>query len=180
MVCPKNRCLILLLSVNLMMFGIACRSTKHTHTYSDKGTSGFYKKYSEILGVELSGKEDKKLIEAVSGWLGVKYLYGGNTKKGTDCSGMVGSIYKEVYNINLNRSANDQVKNCDPVNKNNLKTGDLVFFKINNTKVSHVGIYIGRYKFIHASTSKGVIVSNLNEDYYKKYFYSGGRVKKKQ
>jgi lipoprotein Spr len=158
----------------------SCRIPKNTSTSNTTttvaSTSDFYKKYSKILGVELTGKEDAKFIEEVAAWIGTPYVYGGESKTGTDCSGMVQTIYKDVYNIKLYRTAFDLVKNCDLVKKKDLKTGDLVFFKINNTKVSHVGIYLVNGKFIHAS-SKGVMVSGLSEAYYTKYFYSGGRIK---
>lgn len=167
-------------SISIILFTSSCSTTKHTSTSSlatsGTATSDFYKKYSKILGVELTGIEDEKFIETIASWIGTPYVYGGESKTGTDCSGMVQTIYKDVYNVSLYRTASDLVKNCNLIKKKDLKTGDLVFFKINNTKVSHVGIYIGADKFIHAS-SKGVMVSGLNETYYSKYFYSGGRIK---
>jgi hypothetical protein len=156
----------------------ACHTIKQTTTPPVSSDKDFYKKYSGILGVNLTGLEDKKFIEGVAGWIGTPYVYGGETKKGTDCSGFVKTLYKDVYNLNLYRTASDLVKNCDSVNKKELKTGDLIFFKINSDKISHVGIYINDGKFIHASSAKGVIVSDLNEKYYKKYFSSAGRLKK--
>ncbi len=108
--------------------------------------------------------------------MGTPYKYGGFTKQGTDCSGLVMSVYKEVYNINLYRSATDQLKNVTQITQKELETGDLVFFKISDNKVSHVGIYIGEHKFIHASTKRGVVINSLEEEYYKKYFFIGGRI----
>jgi len=151
---------------------------KQTNTTIVPADNDFYKKYSKILGVKLSGLEDKKFIEEVARWMGTPYAFGGETKKGTDCSGFVKTLYKEVYNLSLYRTAFDLVKNCESVKKKDLKTGDLIFFKINSDKISHVGIYLNDDKFIHASSAKGVIVSDLNEKYYKKYFYSAGRIKK--
>jgi lipoprotein Spr len=175
----------ILLSLILSFLLFACHTTKQTNI-STKQTStttvtsdaDFYKKYSKILGVPLTGLEDKKFIEAIAEWIGTPYVYGGETKKGTDCSGFVKTLYKDVYNLSLYRTAYDLVKNCDPVNKKELKTGDLIFFKIKSDKISHVGIYLNDGKFVHASSSsKGVMVSDLNEAYYKKYFYSAGRIK---
>jgi lipoprotein Spr len=157
---------------------IGCHSTKQTTTPPVSSDNDFYNKYSKILGVKLTGLEDKKFIEEVAGWIGTPYVYGGETKKGVDCSGFVKTLYKDVYNLNLYRTAFDLVKNCDPVKKKDLRTGDLVFFKINSDKISHVGIYLNDEKFVHASSSKkGVMVSDLNEAYFKKYFYSAGRLK---
>jgi cell wall-associated NlpC family hydrolase len=162
----------------LIFFSVACHTTKkisnNNHTNAD--SSGFYAEYSKKLGVEFDGDEDKKLIKEVAGWLGTPYVSGGKTKQGTDCSGFVQTVYKTVYNLSLYRTAEDLVKNCDLIDKKDLKTGDLVFFKIKQKKVSHVGIYLGKGKFIHASL-KGVMINDLSEAYYAKYFYSGGRIK---
>jgi len=123
---------------------------------------------------------DMPLLAEVSLWLGTPYRYGGNTKKGTDCSGFVAQVYRRIYNKHLERSSEDQAKkNIKKVNKKGLKTGDLVFFKTSSKskKITHVGIFLRDDNFIHASTSKGVIVSNLNENYYKRNWVKGGRVK---
>jgi len=110
--------------------------------------------------------------------MGTPYKYGSMSKSGTDCSGFTKNVYKEACNIDLNRSAADQVKDVTLVDKDKLHFGDLVFFKIYGNKVSHVGIYINDSKFAHASTKKGVTISDLNDAYYKKYFYKGGKIKK--
>lgn len=144
-------------------------------TYSDN----FYKEYSKKLGVDLIGNEDKQIITEISGWLNVPYKYGGKTKEGTDCSGFTTAVYKNLYNIDLYRSSEDQLKNVDIIDKSNLREGDLLFFKISGDKVSHVAIYISKNKFIHASTKRGVVINDLTEEYYVKTFYKAGRVIKK-
>jgi cell wall-associated NlpC family hydrolase len=136
----------------------------------------FYSTYSKKLGVNLNGTEDQKLISCMASWLGVPYKYSGETRQGTDCSGMVMAIYKEVYKKDLFRSSMEQMKNVTLIKKEELKTGDLVFFKIGGDKVTHVGIYIGENKFIHASTQRGVVINSLEEEYFKKWFFMGGRV----
>lgn len=163
----------------MLIFSVACHSTKNTVKTNETSSevTDSYKNYAKIFGVEFSGNEDKKLLKELSNWIGVKYVYGGESKSGTDCSGLVQTVYKTVYNASLYRTAFDLAKNCDSISKNNLKCGDLVFFKINSSKISHVGIYLAKNKFIHAS-SKGVMVSDLAETYYTKYYYSAGRVKK--
>lgn len=123
---------------------------------------------------------DMSLLAEVSLWLGTPYKHGGQSKKGTDCSGFTSQVFKKVYKKHLERSSEDQAKkNTNNVSKRHLKTGDLVFFKTTpkSKKITHVGIFLRNNHFIHASTSKGVIVSNLNEDYYKKNWVKGGRVK---
>ena len=157
-----------------VLFSISCNTQKSTT--SSKGTTDFYTNYSKKLGVTLTGFEDKKFIEAIVGWIGTPYVYGGESKKGTDCSGLVQTLFKDVYNIKLKRTAYDQVDDCNHIAKRNLKSRDLVFFKINSKKISHVGIYIANNKFVHASL-KGVMVSDLTDAYYSKYYYSGGRIK---
>jgi len=157
-----------------VLLSISCNTQKSTT--SSKGTSEFYTNYSKKLGVTLNGDEDKKFIEAIVGWIGMPYVYGGESKKGTDCSGLVQTLFKDVYNIKLKRTAYDQIDDCSHVAKRNLKSRDLVFFKINSKKISHVGIYIAKNKFIHASL-KGVMVSDITDAYYSKYYYSGGRIK---
>nr|WP_321409626.1 NlpC/P60 family protein [uncultured Carboxylicivirga sp.] len=115
------------------------------------------------------------LNKEVKNWVGTPYRYGGTNKSGIDCSGLTTQIYKSVFNISLPRSSKDQYSQSNKIAKAKIKPGDLVFFKINKTVVSHVGIYLGDGNFIHASTSRGVVINNLSELYYKKYFIGGGR-----
>jgi len=183
LIVSRSRVLLLLFVFSGILVFSSCKTTRHgghlshtEHNTNDNGNTGSLKEYAEKLGVKFNGREDIKLISCLAGWLNVPYKYGGNTKQGTDCSGMVCSVYKEIYNIDMYRSSADQLKNVTEIGKNQLKTGDLVFFKIGNNKVSHVGIYLGENKFIHATTQKGVIVNNLDEEYYKKYYYTSGRV----
>lgn len=136
----------------------------------------FARIYSEKLHIQLTGKENKKLVENIADWYGVPHKIGGCDKSGIDCSCFVANVFKSVYNINLARISESQYKECKPVSRVELKEGDLVFFKINSPKISHVGIYLSDGKFAHASTSKGVIINSLEEEYYKKYFFMGGRI----
>ncbi len=111
-------------------------------------------------------------------WIGTKYKYAGESKNGIDCSGFVKEIYKQVYGIQLIGGSKDIYEQVKPVQKDELMEGDLVFFIIKRGKISHVGIYLSNNKFIHASVHSGVVVSDLDEAYYKKYFYSGGRIRR--
>lgn len=100
--------------------------------------------------------------------------------RGTDCSGFSSAIYKKVYKKKLQHNADSQRRmDCNKLSKNKLQQGDLVFFHNGRKKrtANHVGIYLKKGKFVHASSSKGVIVSGLNEPYYKKRWMQGGRVK---
>ena len=136
---------------------------------------------SRQFGVRLTQADNISLYNACSGWLGVRYRYGGNTKNGVDCSGLVDNIYRQVYGIRLERNtANILRRNCVDVNRNNLREGDLVFFRTTRQSrtPNHVGIYLKNGKFVHASSSSGVIVSNISEDYFVRTWFGGGRVKK--
>jgi len=136
---------------------------------------------SQKFGVRITAEDNLHLYSEASKWLGVRHRYGGNTKKGVDCSGLVVHIYREVYGKQLYRSSADILKhNCKKIKRNNLKEGDLVFFRTDGGKKkvpNHVGIYLKNNKFIHTSTSKGVIVSTLSEPYYVRTWITGGRVK---
>lgn len=135
----------------------------------------------ESLGLNKDRKDNSALYKEAAAWLHVPHVDGGTSHNGTDCSFLVYTIYKTVYGKTLERnSASMLKKNCEIINEEKLKEGDLVFFKSNGKSksfVNHVGIYLKDHKFLHASTSKGVVVSNLDNDYYRKVFVCGGRVK---
>jgi murein DD-endopeptidase / murein LD-carboxypeptidase len=116
------------------------------------------------------------LFYQVYDWAGTRYKYSGNTKKGIDCSGFVSKMYANTYCETLCGGSNDIWKTVRPVEKADLMEGDLLFFKIKKGQISHVGIYLGKNKFAHASVKHGVIISDLNEPYYQKYFFKGGRM----
>ncbi len=127
-------------------------------------------------GIELNDKDNPKLYSAIDSWYGTPYLYGGCTTSGIDCSCFVGKIFKSVYGITLNRTANDIQKNMDKfIGRNSLREGDVLFFTNSNGKVSHVAIYLKDDMFVHSSTSNGVSISSLDNSYWKKHFYKGGR-----
>ncbi len=108
-------------------------------------------------------------------WKGTPYQYGGLSLKGVDCSGFVLNAYKKVYGIHLPRSTKDQVKKGRIVYKYELQTGDLLFFKT-GWNVRHVGIYLEKGKFMHASDSKGVCISSINNPYWKKHYWQTRRL----
>ncbi|MDE6050043.1 MAG: C40 family peptidase [Paramuribaculum sp.] len=120
----------------------------------------------------------KRLLNEANGWLGTPYKYGGNSKSGVDCSGMVCMVFNNALSIKLPRSSAQQGEWCTKIKKSDLLPGDLLFFttRSGSSAISHVGMYIGNGNMIHASTSKGVIVSSLSEDYYVKTYHSSGRV----
>jgi len=135
-------------------------------------------KSSEISNYEQQETQDITGIAAwdnvLSPWLGTPYLLGGNTKKGTDCSGFVSSIYMEKERMPIPRTSTEEFKKGKSVARNDLIIGDLVFFG-NRLRVSHVGIYVGKGNFIHASTSKGVTVTPLDDSYWKPRYIGARR-----
>ena len=122
--------------------------------------------------------QNKALQKEVKEWIGVPYKYGGHSKDGADCSGLVMEVYLKVYNIKLYRNSREIYnKNCKPIEKKELREGDLVFFgKDGVTTINHVGIYLNDNKFVHASSSKGVMINDLNESYYLERYITSGRV----
>ncbi len=127
----------------------------------------------------LSNADRKKLLEDAKYFKGGKYVWGGTTPQGFDCSGYVQYLYKK-HNVNLPRTAWAQSKKGKSVNINELQKGDLLFFltdKKRGIPVTHVGIYLGNGKFIHAaSKKKGIIISPVHHGYYAKKFVSAKRV----
>ena len=115
------------------------------------------------------------IIRASESWMGCPYLFGGTTRNGIDCSALVWQIFKQAFQIDLPRSTQKQFKKGVYVRSSALIAGDLVFFKNQRgAGVDHVGIYVGNGEFLHASTTKGVIISSLDEDYYQRR-YAGAR-----
>ncbi len=128
------------------------------------------------LGIERSPDDNEQLYDAIEAWMGTPYKYGGTTKEGVDCSAFVGHIYQEVYQRRLHRVANDMQQDATLITKSELREGDIVFFTNSKGRVSHVGIYLKDGLFVHSSTSRGVIISRLDDSYWSKHFYKGGRV----
>ncbi len=135
------------------------------------------RKYADLLGVSATDISNSALYNFIDKWLGTNYRIGGCDIQGIDCSGFAQKLYSEVYGIDLSRTARDQFSNCKRIkNAANAVEGDLVFFHIRSKRISHVGIYLANKYFVHASTSNGVIISNLNEEYWSKYYAGCGRI----
>jgi murein DD-endopeptidase / murein LD-carboxypeptidase len=109
-----------------------------------------------------------RIMDQYADWKGVRYRLGGSTKKGIDCSGFVQRTFREQFGLELPRSTYEQQEMGKSVSRSNLRTGDLVLFR--------AGFYIGNNQFVHASTSSGVIISSMNEPYWKKRYNEARRV----
>jgi len=143
---------------------------------STESASSLQIKYAALLNTDPSQLQNQLLFENIDEWYGTRYRLGGTTKTGIDCSAFVGVIYAGVFGISLPRTARDQYNATKHISRTELKEGDLLFF---NTRggVSHVGIYLQNNKFVHASTAKGVTISDMFEPYYLQHFIGAGRVK---
>lgn len=171
---------ILLLAAVIAAFLVSCGSMKNTATVhrTSKG-SGSHDSRSFEMPKSLPPQSHALLAEAKK-WIGTPYKYGGEDRRGVDCSGLVLNVYRSALDIKLPRSSREQASYCSPLSKDKLMPGDLLFFATSGSKknVSHVGIYVGDGKMIHSSTSKGVIVSSISDDYYRRTYAGAGSVDK--
>jgi len=115
------------------------------------------------------------LYEKILEWMGTPYRFGGNSKKGIDCSRLVIQLTNGIYYDSINGNAATLYEASYRLRREELSEGDFVFFKINKSYVSHVGVYLQKDLFVHATRGKGVMISSLTESYYKKYFFDAGR-----
>lgn len=131
-------------------------------------------KFAQLLDSDVESMTNTRLFSFIDNWWGTRYRYGGDSKAGIDCSAFAGLLMREVFHIQLPRTAREQFSTVQKVNRSSLKEGDLVFF---NTRggISHVGIFLRHGYFVHASTSQGVTISSLEDPYYKSRFLGGGR-----
>jgi cell wall-associated NlpC family hydrolase len=106
---------------------------------------------------------------------GARYRYGGATPAGFDCSGLVFYAHRQL-GLTVPRTSRDQADAAESVKPRKLRRGDLVFFRIDSSSVNHVGIYIGKHRFVHApGAGKPVTVNSLDDEFYAETFYSAGR-----
>ena len=118
---------------------------------------------------------EKRLRREYKRWQGTEHRLGGSGHRGIDCSGFVKAIYKDVFNIYLPRTTKAQVRQGRAVSYENLRAGDLVFFRPPSYP-RHVGIYLGGSEFVHASKNKGVTVSRIDQVYWGKYYWTARRI----
>lgn len=160
------------------------KSTKRSNSNDGSGKSssgGSLSSISQKLGIQVTSSDNQKLYSEAASWIGTPYKYGGTSRAGVDCSGFTYIMYKTVYGKTISRQSGEILsKNCNRIKKSELRAGDLVFFRTdgkNSSTPNHVGVYLKNGKFVHASTSKGVVVSELDSDYYMRTWIAGGRVR---
>lgn len=157
----------------------SCRSSKKAASSTGRATQkvDYAKMKHDVESRYYSIDAIDRLIDEATRWIGVPYRYGGTEKRGVDCSGLTSQVFLKILDVKMPRSSREQQQWCQHINRDKLRPGDLVFFATgsNPNRVSHVGIYIGNGDMIHASSSRGVIVSNLDEKYYTRTYHSSGR-----
>lgn len=134
-----------------------------------------YFRYAILLDIEVERLSNKKLIEYIHQWWAVPYRIGGSTMNGIDCSNFVKGLTNYTYGLELPRTSREQAAFCKEIEREELKEGDLVFFNTGRG-ISHVGLYMANNKFVHASTSMGVVISSLDEPYWKRRYVKSGRL----
>lgn len=148
-------------------------STTKTPISKHKGNVVQY--YADLLGTS-SKHMNSSLYEYIDEWMGAPHRLGGVDKNGIDCSGFVGNIFVQIYHKNLPRTSKDMGEIVKRKYDDQLKEGDLLFFSFGGKSIDHVGIYLSNDKFVHVSTKQGVVISNLKDPWYYKYFVRCGSV----
>lgn len=132
-------------------------------------------KYAAMLEQDFTSLPDPRLLAAIDPWIGVRYQRGGTSEMGIDCSAFTASVLSAYAGIRLPRTCREQFQQAEKVDKDKIQVGDLLFFRTRGRSVSHVGIYLGNNKFVHASSSNGVMVSSRNEPYFSSRFVGARR-----
>ena len=169
---PRAVRVTLILMAMLSLFGC---STKNTVIYVPHDFANSSAEIDQPIP-QPDGKEEitQALRKYFGQWQGTRYRYGGLSHKGVDCSGLTLITYKKLFGKNLPRTVKEQAQKGKKIAKAALQPGDLIFFKTGLFQ-KHVGIYLEDDLFMHASGSKGVIISSLNNEYWNKRFWQAQR-----
>ena len=149
-----------------------------TDTHAVKGQNSFLLQASQDEFEQMVQNVDIKsrLMDQYADWKGVRYRFGGNNKRGIDCSAFVQTTFREQFDLDLPRTTAEQKDSGQRVQRTKLRPGDLVLFRTGGATGRHIGIYIGNDNFVHASTSNGVMISSLNNTYWKARYRDARRV----
>jgi cell wall-associated NlpC family hydrolase len=160
-----------LTALSLCVFTISCASNRKQPAASapDMSRAAKAKRQSQ------TGSVEQRILEEYQRWKGTRHQLGGTGGDGIDCSGFVKAVYQDAFNIKLPRTTTAQVREGKPVALGDLRPGDLVFFTPPNYP-RHVGIFLNRSQFVHASKTKGVTISKIDEHYWRRYFWTARRI----
>ncbi|TCC90548.1 hydrolase [Pedobacter frigiditerrae] len=154
--------------IAILLFLSSCGSRKYVVKPENKASKA---------ADAMAALKSKDLYRFITDWTGVKYRLGGLDKKGIDCSGFALLLERDIYGRTLPRRSRDQAEAIKKKNQSNLEEGDLIFFSFGGTEVDHVGVYLNNNFFVHASTTRGVVVDDLNLPVYQKAIVKTGTLK---
>ncbi|MCH5232518.1 MAG: C40 family peptidase [Muribaculaceae bacterium] len=170
----RNKYLLAILLCMVILILPGCKSSKRSHKDNPVAEETI------IHGkIEKEPSVREKVAVEAQTWLGTPYAYGGSDKgRKTDCSGLVMVVYEQIANVKMPRNSAKQAEFCITLKETEVEPGDLVFFATgkDRNQISHVGVMIDAKRFVHASSSKGVILSDMNTPYYIRNFKKYGRV----
>ena len=167
---------ILFASTCLLLISVACGPQPRYTSAPVEKREGHQTPAGDVVEREGSKIDKAKMGRIIDSFLGTPYRYGGEAKSGIDCSGLVRQVYKQYAGFDLPHDTKKLYKLVKQVGEEDLAYGDLVFFSDGWFSISHVGIYLGERRFVHSAESFGVIVSSLDEDYYRKRYRGARRV----
>ncbi len=178
--CCKFSCFLFFCFISLTFIG--CKSKKaivsaSSKTRSNAGKGNIKERYAAVLKVSEQHIKNEKLYAFIDDWMGVPHRLGGMSKSGVDCSGFTTLLEREIYNKTVPRTARQMAEQVKVKSEKELEEGDLVFFDFEGKKFSHVGVYLQNNRFVHASGSKGVTISNLKDVWYHKVFSRAGYIR---
>lgn len=151
--------------------------TEMQEVIHDAETEMLLERFAEMIEEEPQELSNLRLYRFIDDWYGVRYKYGGTSIRGIDCSAFSQKVYNQIFCSTLRRTSRGQYKHCKRIRHyEDAVEGDLVFFRIHRTRISHVGIYLANGYFVHASRSKGVVISNLADRYWKRRYAGCGRM----
>ncbi len=134
-------------------------------------------KYADLINVDHSKIHNYPLYQFIDDWYGTRYKWGGMDNNGIDCSAFSQKLYDEVFGLELDRTSRQQHRQSTRVKDIDKATeGDLIFFRIHRLAISHVGVYLANGYFVHASRSRGVVISSLNNKYWSGRYAGCGRM----
>jgi cell wall-associated NlpC family hydrolase len=157
----------------LLLFAVGCSSAPETKVEQPKARSA--RAWDGAGGAPSMRNRGEALADFALRLQGTPYRYGGATLDGFDCSGLVFYAHRQL-GLSVPRTSREQADEATLIKPRKLQRGDLVFFKIDSRKVDHVGIYIGKHRFVHApGAGKPVTINSLDDEFYAERFFSAGR-----